>query len=82
MINSFKKSVWSKYIFIFVVFANFYFVPSSPSAIRRIIVAVVVVDHAEFCIVVLTAPLDGLLHITCRGYLPVGRVGIGGADVA
>ena len=44
--------------------------------------AVIVVDETEFGIVVLTAPLDSLLHITCGGYLPVGGVGIGGADVA
>ena len=42
--------------------------------------AVVVVDEAELGIIELAAPLDGLLHIPCGGYLPVGCVGIGGAD--
>ena len=44
--------------------------------------AVVVVDEAEFGVIELAGPLDGLFHITCRGYLPIGGVGIGGADVA
>ncbi len=39
---------------------------------------VVVVDEAEFGVIILAGPLDGLFHITCRGYLPIGGVGIGG----
>ena len=43
--------------------------------------AVVVVDEAEFGVVVLTAPLDGLGYVTLCRYLAVGGVGVGGADV-
>ena len=44
--------------------------------------AVIVVDETEFGIIKLAGPLDGLFHITCRGYLPIGGVGIGGANIA
>ena len=44
--------------------------------------AVVVVDEAEFGVIELAGPLDGLLHIPCGGYLPIGGVCIGVADVA
>ena len=47
-------------------------IPSQPSTIHRVIVAVVVVDKAEFGIVVLAGPLDGLGDIAFCRYLAVG----------
>ena len=44
--------------------------------------AVVVVDKAEFGVVVFAGPLEGLGDITSRCDCAVGGVGIGGADVA
>ena len=44
--------------------------------------SVVVVDEAEFGVVVLAAPLDGLGDVTLCCYLAVGGVGVEGADVA
>ena len=47
--------------------------------------AVVVVDEAEFCVVELAGPLDGLLYITSRRTVSalacqaVGGIGIAGA---
>ena len=43
---------------------------------------VVVVHQAKFRVVVLAAPLDWLGDGTAGGYLAVGGVGVGGADVA
>ena len=44
--------------------------------------AVVVVDEAEFSIMVLAAPLNRLCHIPGCVHLTVGGVAVGGADVA
>ena len=44
--------------------------------------AIVVVDEAEFSIMVLAAPLNRLCHIPGCVHLTVGGVAVGGADVA
>ena len=59
-----------------------FFIPPNPPAVCRIIVAVVVVNKAEFGIVVLAGPLDELGDVAFCRYLAVGGVGVEGADVA
>ena len=44
--------------------------------------AVVVVDEAEFGVVVLAGPLDGLGDIAAGAYFAIRCVSIGGTDVA
>ena len=62
-----------------VVFNN---ITPNPSPIHRVIVAVVVVNEAEFGVVILAGPLDGLGDISFCRYLAVGGVGVEGADVS
>ena len=57
-------------------------VPPRPSPIRRVVVAVVVIDQAELAVVVFAAPLDGLGDVAVGCHGAVGRVGVGRLDVA
>ena len=57
-------------------------IPSRPSAVGGVVVAVVIVYQAEFGVVVFAAPLDGLSEFGgVRGgaYGAIGGVGVGGA---
>ena len=65
-----------------ILIIGYNFIPPQPSAICGIIVAIVVVDEGELGVVVLGGPLDGLGDISGGCYLPKGRVGVVGADVA
>jgi len=57
-------------------------IPAYPPAVQRIVVAVVVVDHAQLGVVVFAAPADGLGDVAAGAFLSVGGVGVGGADAA
>ena len=57
-------------------------IPSQPSTIHRVVVAVVVVDEAQFGAVVFAGLLDGLGDISLRCDFAVGGVCVGGTDVA